>query len=254
MHDFSPKAAIVPTVISENRSYDLYSRMLKDRVVFLTGGVDDAISELIISQLLFLEAEDPKAPITFYINSPGGSVTAGMAIYDTMQFVSCPVHTICIGQACSMGSFLLSAGAKGYRSALPHAQIMIHQPLGGFSGQVSDVEIRADFLKHNKEVLTRRLAEHTGKTYSQVLKDSDRDMWMTAEEALEYGLIDKITPYRNPVISIISIKELKEIEDFASIDQQEKEADTTTTTVKKATTSAKKTTKKTTKSTSKTTK
>lgn len=206
--------AIVPTVLSENRAYDLYSRMLKDRIVFLTGEVNSAQAELIISQLLYLEAEDPTAPITFYINSPGGSVTAGFAIYDTMQFISCPVHTICLGLAASMGAFLLSAGARGYRYALPHSRVMIHQPLGGTHGQSTDIEIYTENIKFLKEILTKRLAEHCQRTYEELKRDCDRDYWMTAEECVEYGLIDKVLPYRNPSIAIASLRELQTLEDF----------------------------------------
>lgn len=204
----------VPMVVSDNRAYDLYSRLLSDRIIILSGEVNDLIAELVVGQLLFLEAEEPNEPITMYINSPGGSVTAGFSIYDTMQLISCPVHTVCNGLAASMGAFLLSAGTPGFRSALPHAQIMIHQPLGGFYGQATDFQIRAEFMQRLKEILTRRLAEHSGRTYEEVLRACERDNWLTSEDAVEFGLIDKIQSYRNPSIGITSIRELLKTDDF----------------------------------------
>ena len=188
--------SLVPYVIEQTsrgeRSYDIYSRLLKDRIIFLGEEVTDVSANIVMAQLLFLEAEDPEKDIHLYINSPGGSVTAGMAIYDTMQYIKCDVSTICIGLAASMGAFLLAAGKKGKRFSLPNSEIMIHQPLGGASGQATDVMIRAKLLQDTKERLTRILSENTGKPYEQVYSDTDRDNFMTAEEALEYGLIDKI--------------------------------------------------------------
>ena len=177
------------------RAYDIYSRLLKDRIIFLGGEVEDNMANTIVAQMLFLEAEDPDKDIYLYINSPGGVVTAGMAIYDTMQYIKPDVATICIGQAASMGSLLLTAGAKGKRFALPNARIMIHQPLisgGGISGQVTDIMIRSNYLQRTKERLNRILCENTGKDYDIICKDTERDNFMTAQEALEYGLIDKV--------------------------------------------------------------
>ena len=188
--------ALVPYVVEQTsrgeRSYDIYSRLLKDRIIFLGEEIDDHVASLVVAQLLFLEAEDPDKDICIYINSPGGSVTAGMAIYDTMNYIKCDVSTICIGLAASMGAFLLSSGAKGKRFALPNSEIMIHQPLGGASGQATDVMIRAKLLQDTKERLTKILAQNTGQDYEKVYQDTDRDNFMTAEEALKYGLIDKI--------------------------------------------------------------
>ncbi|MBO5512805.1 MAG: ATP-dependent Clp endopeptidase proteolytic subunit ClpP [Oscillospiraceae bacterium] len=196
-----PQSYLVPTVIEQTgrgeRAYDIYSRLLNDRIVFLSDEVNDATASLVVAQLLFLEAQDPDKDISFYINSPGGSVTAGMAIYDTMNFIKCDVSTICIGMAASMGAFLLSAGAKGKRIALPHSEIMIHQPLGGAQGQASDIKIRADLILRTRDMLNRILAENTGKPIEQIEKDTDRDNFMTAEQALEYGLIDKIYTHRD---------------------------------------------------------
>ena len=174
------------------RSYDIYSRLLKDRIVMLTDEVNDVTSSLVVSQLLFLEAEDPDKDIYLYINSPGGSVTAGMAIYDTMQYIKPDVNTICIGMAASMGAFLLAGGAKGKRMALPNAEVMIHQPLGGAKGQATEIEIAAKQILRTKEKLTRIIAENCGRKYEECLADMERDNWKTAEEALEYGLIDQI--------------------------------------------------------------
>ncbi len=190
------RAALVPYVIETTgrgeRSYDIFSRLLNDRVIFLSDEVNDVTASLVIAQMLYLESLNPEEDISFYINSPGGSVTAGMAIYDTMQFVKCDVSTICIGMAASMGAFLLAAGAPGKRIALPHSEIMIHQPLGGAQGQCSDVLIHAELLKKTKAMLNGILAERTGKPLEVVERDTDRDNFMTAAEALEYGIIDKI--------------------------------------------------------------
>jgi len=188
--------SLVPYVIEQTnkgeRSYDIFSRLLKDRIVMLTGEVTDEVASLIVSQLLFLEAEDAEKDIHLYINSPGGSVTAGMAIYDTMNHVKCDVSTICVGMAASMGAFLLSGGAKGKRYCLPNAEVMIHQPLGGTQGQATEIEIAARHILRTKEKLTRIIAENCGKKYEEVLLDCERDNWKSAEEALAYGLIDKI--------------------------------------------------------------
>ena len=188
--------SLVPYVIEQTsrgeRSYDIYSRLLKDRIIFLGEEVNDVSAGLIVSQLLFLEAEDPGKDIQLYINSPGGSVTAGMAIYDTMQYIKCDVSTICIGMAASMGAFLLSSGAKGKRIALPYAEIMIHQPLGGYQGQATDIEIHAQQILRIKGQLTKILASNTGKPYETICADTERDNFLTAEQAQEYGLIDKV--------------------------------------------------------------
>lgn len=188
--------AYVPFVIEQTgrgeRSYDIYSRLLKERIIFLGTEVNDVVANLIIAQLLFLESEDPEKDVYLYINSPGGSVTSGMAIYDTMQYVRPDVVTVCVGQAASMGAVLLSGGAKGKRAALPHSRIMIHQPLGGFSGQASDVEIHAKEMLRVKKELNELLARHTGKTVKELEKDSDRDFFMSSEQAKEYGIIDSI--------------------------------------------------------------
>ena len=190
------KGQLIPSVVDKTdrgeRAYDIYSRLLEDRIIFLTGEVTDELASTVVAQLIYLEAKDASKDICLYINSPGGSVTAGMAIYDTMQYIKCDVSTICIGLAASMGAFLLAAGKKGKRFSLPNSEIMIHQPLGGASGQATDVMIRAKLLQDTKERLTRILSESTGKPYEQVYSDTDRDNFMTAEEALEYGLIDKI--------------------------------------------------------------
>lgn len=190
------RAASMPYVIEQDgrgeRSYDIFSRLLNDRIIFLSDEVNDLTSSLIVAQMLYLESVDPDKDISFYINSPGGSVTAGMAIYDTMQFVKCDVTTICIGMAASMGAFLLAAGTKGKRLALPHSEIMIHQPSGGAQGQCSDIKIRADLLLRTRDTLNRILAERTGKPVAVIERDTERDNFMTAEQALEYGLIDRI--------------------------------------------------------------
>lgn len=188
--------ALVPYVIEQTnrgeRSYDIYSRLLKDRIVMLTDEVNDTTASLVVSQLLFLEAEDSEKDIFLYINSPGGSVTAGMAIYDTMQYIKCDVNTICIGMAASMGAFLLAGGEKGKRFALPNSEIMIHQPLGGAQGQATEIDIAAKHILKTKEKLTRIIAENCGRKYEDCLADMERDNWKDANEALEYGLIDKI--------------------------------------------------------------
>ena len=188
--------SLVPYVIEQTsrgeRSYDIYSRLLKERIIFLGEEVNDVTASLIVAQMLFLEAEDPEKDIQFYINSPGGSVTAGMAIYDTMQYIKCDVSTNCMGMAASMGAFLLAGGAKGKRLALPNAEIMIHQPSGGSQGQATEIEIAAKHILRTKEKLNKILAENTGKDYDVIAADTERDNWMTAEEALEYGLIDRI--------------------------------------------------------------
>lgn len=187
---------LVPMVVEQSsrgeRSFDIYSRLLRERIVFLVGEVNDQSANLIVAQLLFLEAENPDKDIYFYINSPGGSVTAGMSIYDTMNFIKCNVNTICIGQACSMGAFLLSAGEKGKRFALPNSRIMIHQPLGGFRGQASDIEIHAKNILFMKRQLNEMLAKHTGRSLEEIERDTDRDNFMSSQEALEYGLIDRV--------------------------------------------------------------
>ena len=201
---FDPKLytqdALVPMVVEQTnrgeRSYDIFSRLLNDRVIFLSDEVNDTTASLVVAQMLFLEAQDPDKDISFYINSPGGSVSAGMAIYDTMNFIKCDVSTICIGMAASMGAFLLSSGTKGKRFALPHSEIMIHQPLGGARGQATDIEIQAKHILRTKAILNKILAENTGKPLELIEKDTDRDNYMTAEEALNYGLIDKILTHR----------------------------------------------------------
>ena len=188
--------SVIPMVVDQTsrgeRAYDIYSRLLKDRVIFLSGEVEDNMANLIVAQLLFLESEDPDKDINLYINSPGGSVTAGMAIYDTMQFIKPDVRTLCVGQACSMGAFLLAGGTPGKRGALPHARVMIHQPLGGFRGQASDIQIHAQEILKIKGTLNERLAFHTGQPIETIEKDTDRDNFMSAEEAKNYGLIDEV--------------------------------------------------------------
>ncbi|MEW6711824.1 MAG: ATP-dependent Clp endopeptidase proteolytic subunit ClpP [Candidatus Riflebacteria bacterium] len=187
---------LVPIVIEQSsrgeRAFDIYSRLLKDRIIFLGGGIDDSIADLVIAQLLFLESEDPEKDISIYINSPGGVVTAGMAIYDTMQYIKPDVSTICIGQAASMGAVLLAAGAKGKRYALPNSRIMIHQPLGGAQGQASDIEIQAQEILRMKDMLNGILEYHTGQPLKRIKKDTDRDFFMSSKEAREYGLIDEV--------------------------------------------------------------
>ncbi len=188
--------ALVPTVIEQTnrgeRAYDIYSRLLNDRIVFLADEVNDVTASLVVAQLLFLEAQDPDKDICMYINSPGGSVSAGMAIYDTMNYIKCDVSTVCIGMAASMGAFLLSSGAKGKRIALPNSEIMIHQPLGGMQGQASDIKIHADHILRTKAKLNEILAANTGKPLEVIERDTDRDNFLTAQQAMEYGLIDKV--------------------------------------------------------------
>ena len=188
--------ALIPMVVEQTnkgeRSYDIYSRLLEDRIIMLSGEIDDALANTIVAQLIYLEGKDPDKDICLYINSPGGSVSAGLAIYDTMNYVKCDVSTICIGLAASMGAFLLSSGKKGKRFALPNSEIMIHQPLGGAQGQASDIKIQADHILKIKDKLNKILSENTSKPVEQVEKDTDRDNYLSAEEALSYGLIDKI--------------------------------------------------------------
>ena len=188
--------SLIPYVIEQTsrgeRSYDIYSRLLKERIVFLGEEVNATSASIVVAQLLFLEAEDPNKDIHMYINSPGGEITSGMAIYDTMNYIKCDVSTICIGMAASMGAFLLAGGAKGKRMALPNAEIMIHQPLGGTQGQATEIEIAAKHILRTKEKLNKILAENTGKPYETVCQDTERDNWLTADEAAEYGLVDKV--------------------------------------------------------------
>ena len=192
----SPLNSLVPIVVEQTargeRSYDIYSRLLKERVIFLTGQVEDQMANLIVAQLLFLESESPDKDIYIYINSPDGSVTAGMAIYDTLKFIKPDVSTVCMGQACSMGAFLLSAGTKGKRFCLPSARVMIHQPLGGFQGQASDIQIHAMEILKIKERLNKLLSDHTGQPLERIDRDTDRDNFMSADQAVEYGLVDAI--------------------------------------------------------------
>ena len=192
--------SLVPMVVEQTsrgeRSYDIYSRLLNDRIVFLSGQVEDSMANTIVAQLLYLEAQDPAKDISLYINSPGGSVSAGMAIYDTMQYIRCDVSTICIGLAASMGAFLLAAGAKGKRIALPNSEIMIHQPSGGAQGQATDIVIQADQIKRIKANMNRILSERTGQPLERVAQDTERDFYMTAQQALDYGLIDNVFDHR----------------------------------------------------------
>jgi len=193
-------SGLVPIVVEQTnrgeRAYDIYSRLLKDRIILIGGAIDDHIANLVVAQILFLEAEDPEKDIQIYINSPGGVITAGMAIYDTMQYVKSPVSTICVGQAASMGAFLLSAGTKGKRFALPYARIMIHQPLGGVQGQATDIDIQAKEILRMKDILNRLLSEHTGQPLDRVERDTERDFFMSADEAKDYGLIDQVFKLR----------------------------------------------------------
>ena len=192
--------ALVPYVIEQTnrgeRSYDIFSRLLSDRIIVLSDEVNDATASLVVAQLLFLEGQDPEKDISLYINSPGGSVTAGMAIYDTMQYIKCDVSTICMGMAASLGAFLLSSGAKGKRLALPNSEIMIHQPLGGAKGQATEIKIVADHILKTREKLNAILAENTGKPIEQIALDTERDNYLTAQEAMEYGLVDKVIKHR----------------------------------------------------------
>ncbi|MBQ6595436.1 MAG: ATP-dependent Clp endopeptidase proteolytic subunit ClpP [Clostridia bacterium] len=187
---------LIPMVIEQSsrgeRSYDIYSRLLKDRIIFLGGPIDDDVANSVVAQMLFLEMEDPESDIMLYINSPGGSIAAGMAIYDTMRYLKCEVSTLCVGMAASMGAFLLSGGAKGKRKSLPHAEIMIHQPLGGAQGQATDIKIQAEHIIRIKKTMNELLSEHTGKPLKTIERDAERDFYMTAEQAKEYGLIDEI--------------------------------------------------------------
>ena len=191
---------LVPMVVEQSprgeRAYDIYSRLLKERIIFLGSGVNDDVSNVIVAQLLFLEAEDPEKDITFYVNSPGGSVTAGMAIYDTMQYVKCDIATLCMGQAASMGAFLLAAGSEGKRYSLPNARIMIHQPMGGFQGQATDIDIQAKEILRMKNDLNQLLAHHTKRTLKKIAADTERDYFMSASEAQTYGIIDKVLTNR----------------------------------------------------------
>ena len=193
-------SALIPMVIEQTnkgeRSYDIYSRLLKDRIIFLGSAIDDDVANTVIAQMLFLEADDPDKDIYLYINSPGGSVSAGMAIYDTMQYIRCEVCTICIGLAASMGAFLLAAGAKGKRKSLPNSEIMIHQPMGGMQGQASDIKIHAEQILRVRQRLNEILAERTGRSVETIANDTERDNFMTAQEALEYGIIDEIVPHK----------------------------------------------------------
>jgi ATP-dependent Clp protease protease subunit len=192
--------SLVPMVVEQTnrgeRSYDIFSRLLNDRIIMLCDEVNDATASLVVAQLLYLEGQDPEKDISLYINSPGGSVTAGMAIYDTMQYIKCDVSTICIGMAASMGAFLLSSGAKGKRYALPNSEIMIHQPLGGMKGQATDIKIHADHILKTKEKLNKILAENTGKSVEEITRDTERDNFMDAATAAEYGLVDKVIDKR----------------------------------------------------------
>jgi len=191
---------LVPMVVEQSprgeRAYDIYSRLLKERIIFLGSGVNDDVANVVVAQLLFLEAEDPEKDITFYINSPGGSVTAGMSIYDTMQYVKCDIATLCMGQAASMGAFLLAAGTDGKRYSLPNARIMIHQPMGGFQGQATDIDIQAREILRMKDELNRLLAYHTKRALEKIAVDTERDYFMSASEAQEYGIIDKVLTKR----------------------------------------------------------
>ncbi len=190
------RGALVPYIVEQTsrgeRSYDIYSRLLEDRIIFLSGEIDDAVANTVVAQLIYLESKDPSKDVSLYINSPGGSVSAGLAIHDTMNYIKCDVATICIGMAASMGAFLLSSGKKGKRFALPNSEIMIHQPLGGAQGQASDIKIAAEHILKTKQKLNSILAENSGKPLAQIEKDTDRDNYLSAQEALEYGLIDKV--------------------------------------------------------------
>ncbi|MGK6603848.1 ATP-dependent Clp endopeptidase proteolytic subunit ClpP [Proteus mirabilis] len=198
---FAPNMALVPMVIEQTsrgeRSYDIYSRLLKERIIFLTGQVEDHMANLIVAQMLFLEAENPEKDINLYINSPGGVITAGMSIYDTMQYIKADVSTICMGQACSMGAFLLSAGVKGKRICLPNSRVMIHQPLGGYQGQATDIQIHAQEILKVKSRMNELMAQHTGKSIEEIERDTERDRFLSANEALEYGLVDKVYTQRS---------------------------------------------------------
>ena len=198
---FAPNMALVPMVVEQTsrgeRSYDIFSRLLKERIIFLTGQVEDHMANLIVAQMLFLEAESPEKDIYLYINSPGGVITAGMSIYDTMQFIKPDVSTICMGQACSMGAFLLTAGAKGKRYCLPNSRVMIHQPLGGFQGQASDIDIHAREIIKTKQTMNELMAKHTGQSVETLERNTNRDRFLSAAEAVEYGLVDSVLAQRN---------------------------------------------------------
>ena len=195
------QSALIPMVVEQSnrgeRAYDIFSRLLKERIIFITGPIDDGVATVVTAQLLFLESENPEKDISIYINSPGGSISAGLAIYDTMQFISSSVSTMCIGQAASMGALLLAGGDKGKRFALPNSRVMIHQPLGGFQGQASDFEIHAKEILYMKKIVNEILAKHTGQTVKKIEKDTDRDNFLNAEEAVKYGLVDKIIDKRD---------------------------------------------------------
>ena len=197
------KSALIPMVVEQTprgeRSFDIYSRLLKERVIFLSGPIDDNISNLVVAQLLFLESETPETDISIYINSPGGSISAGLAIYDTMQFISSSVSTLCIGQAASMGALLLAGGDKGKRFVLPNSRVMIHQPLGGFQGQASDFEIHAKEILHMKKIVNEILAKHTGHSVKKIEKDTDRDNFLDADAAIKYGIVDKVLNERDQI-------------------------------------------------------
>jgi ATP-dependent Clp protease protease subunit len=197
------KSALIPMVVEQTprgeRSFDIYSRLLKERVIFLSGPIDDNISNLVVAQLLFLESENPEKDISIYINSPGGSISAGLAIYDTMQFISSSVSTLCIGQAASMGALLLAGGDKGKRYVLPNSRVMIHQPLGGFQGQASDFEIHAKEILHMKKIVNEILAKHTGHSVKKIEKDTDRDNFLDADAAIKYGIVDKVLNERDQI-------------------------------------------------------
>ncbi|CDL83263.1 ATP-dependent Clp endopeptidase proteolytic subunit ClpP [Xenorhabdus szentirmaii] len=198
---YAPNMSLVPMVVEQTargeRAFDIYSRLLKDRIIFLTGQVEDHMANLIVAQMLFLEAENPEKDIHLYINSPGGVITAGMSIYDTMQFIKPDVSTICMGQACSMGSFLLAAGAEGKRFCLPNSRVMIHQPLGGFQGQATDIQIHAQEILKVKARMNELMAKHTGQPLDKIIEDTERDRFLSAAEAVEYGLVDSIFTQRN---------------------------------------------------------
>ena len=200
--------ALIPIVVEQDsrgeRAYDIYSRLLKDRILFLGSPIEDHVANLIIAQLLFLEADDPDKDIHMYINSPGGIVTSGLAIYDTMQYIKPNISTLCLGQASSMGALLLAAGAPGLRYALPHSRILIHQPLGGFQGQATDVDIQAREILRMREELNHILVQHTGQPYEKIQKDTDRDFFMTGEQAKEYGIVDKVISQREPAPAAVS--------------------------------------------------
>ena len=213
MHTFEDKflpetqaLGLIPMVVEQTargeRSYDIYSRLLKERIIFVVGPIDDGIANLVVAQLLYLESENADKDVQLYINSPGGSVTAGLALYDTMQFLNCDVSTLCVGQAASMGAFLLAGGAKGKRYCLPNSRVMIHQPSGGSQGQASDIEIQAREILFLRERMNEIMALHTGKTKEEVAKDTERDNFMTAQEALEYGIIDQIQEPRTNLVAV----------------------------------------------------